>query len=265
MSEPLPRFVAIGASNLRRGFPEFIDVATAIAGQPVELLAAMGHGRSYGRRSAVLLKSMPGISRCGLWDALSAAPPAPTRALVTDIGNDLLYGEPTDRILQWVQTCVEHLLTANAETTITELPLSNLRRLGVIRYRCFRTLFFPPCRLTLAEITQRAYALNDGLRRMAALYGVRLLAPQDSWYGFDPIHIRRQKITHAWEFFFGMNDPSRTVSHPSANMPTRRARSLVNRASIQLAAPASERLLGRERNHDQPALTLSSGTRVSVY
>ena len=83
----------LGASNLRLVLPVLIDDLRRAAGGPVEVLAACGHGRSYGRRSRLLfIRHLPGITRCGLWAALERRPPLPTIALLTDVGNDLVSG-----------------------------------------------------------------------------------------------------------------------------------------------------------------------------
>ncbi|MCZ6542107.1 MAG: hypothetical protein O6768_00410, partial [Planctomycetota bacterium] len=87
-----PRVVLLGASNLTRGISRAVGIAQAILGTPLEVLIAMGHGRSYGQRSRVLGRSLPGIVDCGLWDALLHGSGRPTYALLTDIGNDVMYG-----------------------------------------------------------------------------------------------------------------------------------------------------------------------------
>ena len=82
------RVVALGASNLTRGFPILVSAARASAGPDVEVFAALGLGRSYGMESRVLARTLPGILDSGLWAALAGLPPLPTRAVVTDVGND---------------------------------------------------------------------------------------------------------------------------------------------------------------------------------
>src|SRR5687768_14330413 len=125
MSTRPERLVALGASNLTRGFPVVVATARSAFGPGVEILAAHGLGRSYGMESRVLARTLPAILDCGLWAALDARPRTPTRALVTDVGNDILYGASADQILRWVATAVERLSQAGAEIVLTGLPMGS--------------------------------------------------------------------------------------------------------------------------------------------
>ena len=89
---PERRVVLLGASNLVAGLPRVVEAARSVWGGPLDILAAAGHGRSYGRSSRVLWRTLPGILSCGLWEDLARRPPASTAALLTDVGNDILYG-----------------------------------------------------------------------------------------------------------------------------------------------------------------------------
>src|SRR5262245_404522 len=102
----MTRIVALGASNLTRGFHTIVATARSMTGPDTEVVAALGHGRSYGMASRLLVRTLPGILQSGLWHQLEVLPAAPTRALVTDVGNDVLYGMSADRIVTWVDEAV---------------------------------------------------------------------------------------------------------------------------------------------------------------
>ncbi len=104
------RVVLLGASNLTRGVSTVIETAAAYWGRPLEVFAALGHGRSYGAASSVMGRELPGIVQCGLWEDLRRQGAAATAALITDVGNDLLYGAPPEVIADWVQQCAERLV-----------------------------------------------------------------------------------------------------------------------------------------------------------
>ena len=73
-------------------------------GPGVEVLAALGHGRSYGAHSRFVFRTLPGILESGLWQELESRPQLPTRGLVTDIGNDIFYGFSPEQTLGWIES-----------------------------------------------------------------------------------------------------------------------------------------------------------------
>ncbi len=195
------RVVLLGASNVTLGFPRLIEGLGHSLSGPVDVLAAHGHGRSYGIWSCVLGRSLPGIVPCGLWPALQERPAAehPLLALVTDVGNDLLYGVDVDRLLGWVRTCLERLRALNAEIILTRVPLCSVERLSRVRYQATKAVFFPFRRLAFSEMRRRAAALDEGLSRLGAELAHATIEPQGAWYGFDPIHIRRRLRSAVWQ------------------------------------------------------------------
>jgi hypothetical protein len=97
------RVVALGASNLTRGLQTVVAAARDAYGADVEVVAALGHGRSYGADSTFLVRTLPGILHSEIWSALDALPDLSTRAIVSDVGNDILYGYSPPQILSWVE------------------------------------------------------------------------------------------------------------------------------------------------------------------
>jgi len=257
-SEPIERVVVLGASNVRRGLAAVAATAQALSPKPVDLLLAMGHGRSYGKWSSVPGRALPGILQCQLWSDLAAAPNKPTAAVITDIGNDLLYGVEPVRLCDWVAACVNRLLDAGAKIALTELPMASLARLGTIRYALFRSFFFPRCRLSLTEITQRANEVTSRLHQMASKRGTKVIALPKEWYGFDPIHIKREQNLACWENFF------RTATNQTTT-PTVERLALRARLALACAAPAQRKLLGKFQQRKQPCLTLPCGAKASIY
>lgn len=244
------RLVAVGASNLTRGLPALVAAVRAEAGPHGEILAALGLGRSYGMRSRVLARTLPPILECGLWFSLAARTRAPTRALVTDVGNDILYGAPPARILDWVAEVVDRLRRTTEDVVVTGLPLGPLRRLSTARFLAFRTLFYPPARIGRREAIRAAEDVEDGLARLAARSGARFVPLRDEWYGFDPVHIRPARWGAAWSEIAGMAGAGRL--------------SLLESVRV-LARPAERRwLLGLERRRAQggPA---AGGVRLWSY
>jgi hypothetical protein len=254
---PNRRVILLGASNLVRGLSTLLNTAAAIWGSPLDVLAAFGHGRSYGLRTTMLCRELPGIAECGLWAALARRPPAPTAALITDIGNDLLLDVPPRQIAAWVEECVERVRAVDARVVLTALPLCSVATLSSWRFVLLRTILFPGCRLRLDTVLGRARDLDDRLRELARRHGLRLVEQQPEWYGFDPIHIRRRHLVSAW----------RTILSPWSAAPA----AMVNGSSLRrwlylrLLAPERRWLLGREYRTAQPAGALADGTTLAFY
>jgi hypothetical protein len=221
-------------------------------------MAAMGHGRSYGQDSTVLGRKIPGIFPCALWHDLERRPPLPTAALVTDIGNDLLYGVPRERILAWVAQCLDRLADVGASTIVTQLPTSNIERLSEARFRFFRTVFFPRSALTLSEAKALARGLNEGLIALAQSRKIPVISAADSWYGFDPIHLKRRVWRHAWPALLASWHTAGTVIEVP-RMP------LGTSAYFAMLPPNERSLFGVRLCAAQPSGRLPDGTTISLY
>jgi hypothetical protein len=258
MLKPSRRVIVLGASNVVLSFPTIVATACATWGEPVEFMAAMGHGRSYGQETSVLGRKISGIFPCALWQDLQQRPAMPTTALVTDIGNDLLYGVPLDRLLEWVSQCVERLLAAKANVIITQLPIENVERLGEARFRFFRRVLFPRNRHSLADVKWLARSLNDRLIELGESQKIPVIPVSSAWYGFDPIHITRRARRRAW--------PMLLSSWRAAGAPLDVARtSLWTAAYLASRAPWERSLLGFRRCAAQPCGRLKDGSTISLY
>lgn len=249
---PQHRLIALGASNLTRGIARLIAAAELQASGPVEVFAALGHGRSFGLPTRMLGRGLPGIDGCGLWPALAAAAPLPATGLCMDVGNDLLYGVEVETILGWVDRALQRLRPQVQQLTLAALPMHNLRRLGRRRYTLVRTLLFPRCRVPLPAMLQLAERLQDGLGQLAHRHGAAFCQLRPEWYGFDPIHI----LQRHWP------DASRELLGTSAAVA---GGAWARRLRLLLAAPAQRSWFGREQRRAQPSLRLADGTAVSLW
>jgi hypothetical protein len=252
------RLVLLGASNATRGISTIVATAGASWGRPLEVLAAIGHGRSYGMPSSFLGRVLPGILQCGLWHDLAQRRPLPLRALVTDIGNDIMYGVPPQTIADWVARCIDSLQLHGAHVVLTLLPEENARRISHRKFRFFRRLFFPRCTLDLPEVQRRVAELNHRLRQLSAARGVALQTLRPEWYGLDPIHIRYLALRRAWGTLLAHGG----TQH--AGLPKLRG-SLGRWWYLRSRKPQRWWRGGRPRHAPQPAAHLADGTTVAFY
>jgi hypothetical protein len=165
--------VVLGASNVSRGQARLNAVIRGRSAGPVGLFVAAGHGRSYGANSRVWMRRLPSILGCGVWRALDREGSDCGRlvAVVTDIGNDILYGSSPAQVAAWVREAVGRLVDRGATVALARLPLEAVRRVGPVRYRALKTLFVPGCPLSIAGIHSAAAELDGLIRDLAVAVG----------------------------------------------------------------------------------------------
>ena len=254
MSVDVGRVVALGASNLTRGFQTVVSTARVAWGPRVEVLAALGHGRSYGVRSRLVFRALPGILESGLWSELESRPHVVTRALVTDVGNDILYGFSADQTLAWVAEALRRLSRLTEDIVVTGLPLASVRRLTSLKFLAFRSILVPSCRLSLAQVLDRTECVNVGLAQLSSELGAKFLQPDPAWYGFDPIHVRPSMWRQAWQRVLG--------AQPQASLI---GVSTVESVRLYLMRPERRWMFGLEQFTPQSGVGLPSGARVWLY
>jgi len=248
------RLIALGASNLTRAFPTVVATAREEWGHDIEILAALGHGRSYGAHSRVAFRRLPGILESGLWSELESRPSRPTRAVVTDVGNDVAYGFSAEQTLEWVEEAVRRLGRHASDIVLTGLPLASLRKLSNARFLAFRTLLVPSCRLSLSQIVDAAEHVNLGLVKLSATTGARLVHLDAAWYGLDPIHVRRSWRRGVWRQILG--GEAGGGNGASNGLEGLRVRWL---------RPERRWLFGVEQFTRQSGVALPSGGRIWLY
>jgi len=252
------RVVLLGASNLIQSLERVLQTAVNLWGGPLQVLAACGHGRSYGRASRVLVRELPGILECRLWTELGRTADLPASALVTDIGNDILYEEPVEQIVGWVEACFDRLAAARARTVVTLLPIDNLPAMSRARFHFFRALLVPGCRLGFEEVVGRAVELDEHVRRLALERDFTTIRPRSEWYGLDPIHIRFIKRRQAWQEILGGWGAPGQMLRPSG-------RGLWRSLYLRTRTPDRRRVFGFEQRGRNPAARLRDGTTVAIY
>ncbi len=248
----MTRVVLLGASNLALSFPSIVARLSAGLPGPLTIFAALGHGRSYCGWSRILFRSLPSIPQCDLWMDLADAPrgDARTVALITDVGNDLIYGSPAELIANRVESCLTRLRLSDIEIVMTRLPLASIGRLSALRFYTTKAVFFPANRAGWPAMLESAQDLDGRLAELASRYEARLVEQPLDWYGFDPIHIRRSRRADAWQTIFS--------GWPSFDSTLGGKPSQLRLHRYLLAAPAERRLFGRSRYRIQPSLNLDN-------
>lgn len=206
----MTRVVALGASNLTRGLRTVVSLGRSTWGADTEVIAALGLGRSYGSYHRLVVRGLPAILDCGIWRALDRLPTSPstrTIGIVSDVGNDIMYGFPPDRILGWVTEAVTRLQRHTDRIALTGLPVDNPARVSALQFKIMRAVMFPSSPQTLDGVRRDVPVVQVGLERLAAERGLRMVRLPPEWYGLDPVHFRYPFWRRVWGDFLGL-DPA---------------------------------------------------------
>lgn len=257
-AQEVPRVVLLGASNLRRGLASAVLAARQrLDVDRIEVLAALGHGRSYGLSSRVLWRTLPSILDCGLWPALAAGPARPTWALITDVGNDLGYGARPEVIAGWVEECLRRLSPTTERVVLGGLPLSKLQSLGAFRFDLVRRILFPSSDLTHEQAIDRALELDQRLAHLARIWNAARIEPDVSWYGIDPLHVKIGRRAEAWAEL--------VAPWAEERRPPAAAADLGDRYLAWRSRAAVRTHFGRLLETRQPCTILSCGSSIALY
>jgi hypothetical protein len=251
-----PRVVVLGASNVSRGLSRLVAAVESRA-PGADLFVAAGHGRGYGVNTRVAARRLPSILRSGLWRGLDRHGGQAPLALVTDVGNELLYGARAELVASWVRETVWRLADRGATIAITRLPMAGIAEVGPVRYRALRTFFVPGCRLSLAGLKEAAIRLDADLQTIAGDFGAQVIEQPAHWYGFDTLHVRRRHLDDLWHIACNV------WGIPVVESPV--GSSLATWARVGTKAAEVRSLGGVMRFTKQPVLPLRSGGMLSLY
>ncbi|QDV51660.1 hypothetical protein [Gimesia fumaroli] len=253
--------ILLGASNLTRDFPLILRLLETTMDSPADIFTAMGHGRSYGVWSRVLHRALPGITKSELWKTLPERNTVNKQplALLTDIGNDLIYGQSTETIFGWIEDCIRQLQQIDARITITLLPEESLSRLSNLRFELTRRLFFPKNSASLSDLIQKVQLLNQRLLDFSHSNQIQIVTASQHWYGIDPIHYRYSQRAALWKSILSNWDlpqleHCQTKQHWHDTF-----------YSVFHLKPALKRQWGKLQHTPQPTQILPDGTRISMY
>ena len=258
-STPPTTIVLLGASNLTRAISTVVETLSLQHQPPLRIVTALGYGRSYGMGSCVLARSLCSILDCGIWKALQENNSgAPRFALLTDIGNDVMYGATPKQIVGWIEECIDRLQALGVDCiNITALPLGSLRTVRRWQYVIVRTILFPTRRISyetaMSNAVETQKLIEELAQRRAPL--CNLVEQDGSWYGFDPIHIRLRHWSAAW---------ARFLATSAADQAKLAVGSFKRWLRLRLHMPARYYVFGLQRFRRQP-LCIDDTTSIEIY
>lgn len=262
--KPQATVVLLGASNLTRGIAPAVACVQRLLGSPLDFYVALGHGRSYGQRSSVLMRELPGIRECALWEDLQKRDPnQPVYALIADIGNDILYQTPVATIVDWLCFALDQLQALRANVTILQLPVHNILHTSNFQFGLLKYVLYPGRQLDKAVVQRHALQLAEAIRDLSQRYQTQLVEHDPSWYGIDPIHFRRSSRYQAWQHIisgWARSGQSLEVLSQHLKRP-----GIADEMYLSARAPALRWLFGKEQRRPQPCGQLWDGSQFRLY
>jgi hypothetical protein len=263
-------FALLGASNLSLALPWALEhLARRFEGRDLRVFCAHGPGRSYGLEAGVLGVTFTALSRSGLAAAVSSQRGSSGShrawALLTDAGNDIPYGAGAESLLAWLRQTSAELLALGFRVAITSLPIESLEATSPSKFQFLRRLFFPFRPLSRSAALSQARAVQAGLCDLAAELKILLLPVKRSWFGFDPIHVRRRARREAFAAWIdALLGESADVQPPAAASSARR---VVRMPAwrLRFLPPEEYRIFGRSRRRPQHGVPLAPGMRIFLY
>ena len=242
----------LGASNITFSLPTVVRAVQRTFDGHARLWAVHGHGRSYGKRSRAVGRELDGILESGFWQAFGdRAVEGPVYALVTDLGNDLIYDVPPAQIIDWADECLQRLSAADSdghvECTVTKMPAEALLSLSAPRFYTTQKLFFPKQRADWELMKSQIRELDGLIDNLAERHAATLVPTRRHWYFIDPIHLRELRRREAWRLYLG--------GWPTAPEPDVPLVGPRDRYRIHRLQPAVKWVGPEERRHPQPVLT----------
>lgn len=255
---PVSRVVILGASNISLGWSSLLNVLRQQFAAPLEMYTAHGMGRSYcGVRSRFLATQLPGILTSQLWQQLPRYRPDDPLpcVLITDLGNDLVYGRSPLDVARAAEECIQRLRDwhPRCRIVVSRPPVESVKKVGGFRFLMCRLFLFPFCPLTLRQAQAATQELDELVMAMAREQEVDIVKPAPASYGLDPIHVKRRCRQDA---FRTMLQPWQTERRPGER--------LLAGPLPQSPRPKQRWVWGRESNSPQPAAQ-RGGLSVFAY
>jgi hypothetical protein len=256
--------VLLGASNLTRGISTVVNYARRLLGSPLDFYVALGAGRSYGTRTRILVRELPGIRESAIWRALEQRNhDAPVFALITDIGNDILYGASVAEIVEWLRDALDRLKAMQATICIVQLPEHNVLNFTNLQFWLLNKILFPGRNLNKELIRANALLLIAEINKLAKEYDATLIEHDPDWYRFDPIHFKLSSWPRAWgRIMGGWTSCDLSAEAKAATAPRK---SFLQWLYLYSRTPDIWWILGRERRRSQPCAVLADGSRFYLY
>ena len=194
--------ILLGASNLSRGCYAFArHMQNCLRPRSVDVLIASGPGRGYCVPGGLLNINYPPICSSEIFELALKKSESGCRviALVTDIGNDIMYDVSAEKLTETIQQIFAKLKSMNAEIFYNTLPVAFENKVHPVWFYILRSVLLPFSRVSYDKATAGIIAVNQFLRSHPS-ENCHLIHDLDRYLGYDEIHYGWFRAHHAWSY-----------------------------------------------------------------
>jgi hypothetical protein len=193
-------FVLLGASNLARGYSALTHhISKNISAG--EFLNALGPGRGYCAHGGLFNFTYSPIGECSVMKSAKVYAESGFRitVLLTDIGNDIMYGVSESSLIESLDTLIEKSLKMNAEVFLTSIHVDVSKDMGKTSFKLFKSIFYRNSPVTFEHADSAVKKLNHYVAEKSLQNErVHLVSGLGAFCGLDKIHYGLFKSHLVW-------------------------------------------------------------------
>ena len=198
-------FIFLGASNLARSFYGLKRcIGRCIFPRPASFMHAMGPGRGYVSRGGILNAIYSPILNCGIFEAArnKRIKNQQVVVLITDIGNDIMYGVSSEKIINGLQYLLNGLGEFKTNIFITSIPVDLENDISELHFHIIRQIYFPKSPVKYSQASNNIKAINKFILQ-SSNKKITVINDMKQFCGMDKIHYSIFKSQSAWSHVVG--------------------------------------------------------------
>ena len=198
-------FIFLGASNLARAFYGLKRcIERCIFPRSASFVHAMGPGRGYVSQGGILNAVYSPILNCGILEAVrnKRIKNQQVVALITDIGNDIMYGVSSEKIINGLQSLLNALGEFKTNIFITSIPVDFENDISELHFHIIRQIYFPKSPVKYSQASNNIKAINKFILQ-SSNKKITVIDDMKQFCGIDKIHYSIFKSQSAWSHVVG--------------------------------------------------------------
>ena len=198
-------FIFLGASNLARAFYGLKRcIERCIFPRSASFVHAMGPGRGYVSQGGILNAVYSPILNCGILEAVrnKRIKNQQVVALITDIGNDIMYDVSSEKIVGGLQYIFNALDEFETNIFITPIPVALENAISEFHFQIIRQVYFPKSPVKYFQASNNIKAINKFILQ-SFNQKITVINDMKPFCGIDKIHYSIFKSQSAWSHIAG--------------------------------------------------------------